>query len=147
MFKIRGAILEDLNSPIYPLAKDLATSFNVEKESFSKLFQKMLRDENILVLVAETDELVGYIMGYVHPAFYANGLIAWVEELYVSPGIRGTGIGKALLLAFEADAESKGCKLVSLSTRRAGDFYEALNYEKSATYYKKTFEKTGKTAG
>ncbi|MBL4760685.1 MAG: GNAT family N-acetyltransferase [Mariprofundaceae bacterium] len=146
MFKIRGVTLEDLDH-IYPLAKGLATSFNVEKESFSKLFQKMLTDENILVLVAETDELVGYIMGYVHPAFYANGLIAWVEELYVSPSIRGTGIGKALMESFEAEVQLRGCKLISLSTRRAGDFYEALNYEKSATYYKKTFKRIGKTAG
>jgi len=141
MFKIRGATLEDLDH-IYPLAKDLATSFDVEKESFSKLFKNMLTDENILVLVAETDELAGYIMGYIHPAFYANGLIAWVEEIYVSPGIRGIGIGKALMESFEAEAQLKGCKLISLSTRRAANFYEALGYEKSATYYKKTFERT-----
>jgi len=52
-------------------------------------------DKNILLFVAEADGLLGYIMGYVHPAFYANGLIAWVEELYVVPETRGAGIGRA----------------------------------------------------
>jgi len=138
MFDIRRATLDDIDC-LYPLAMDLSTSFEVDRCAFSDSFKNMLTDENILLFVAQADDLLGYIMGYVHPAFYANGLIAWVEELYVIPETRNEGVGKALMEYFEAEAQSRGCKLTSLSTRRAGDFYEALGYEKSAIYYKKTF--------
>jgi len=50
------------------------------------------------------------------------------------------------MCAFETEVQPRGCKLVSLSTRRAGDFYEALGYEKSAIYYKKTFEGMSESA-
>jgi len=42
---------------------------------------------------------------------------------------------------FEKGAQQRSSRLVALSTRRAGDFYESLGYEASATYYKKTFGK------
>jgi len=138
-------VLDDMDG-LYPLARALGTSFDVKEDAFSAVFKNILTDKNILLFVAEADGLLGYIMGYVHPAFYANGLIAWVEELYVVPETRGAGIGRALMCAFETEVQPRGCKLVSLSTRRAGDFYEALGYEKSAIYYKKTFEGMSESA-
>ncbi len=38
---------------------------------------------------------------------------------------------------FENWAQDGNCKIVALATRRAEDFYKALNYEESATYFKK----------
>ena len=50
---------------------------------------------------------------------------------------RRQGIGKALMDAFEGWAAAEGCTLVALATRRAAPFYRDLDYEESATYFRK----------
>ena len=39
--------------------------------------------------------------------------------------------------AFESWAAAERCALVALATRRAAPFYRALDYEDSATYFRK----------
>lgn len=68
----------------------------------------------------------------------ANGLVTWVEELYVEEDYRGNKIGKALMQTIEDEGKKRNTRLIALATRRASKFYEAIGYEKSATYYKKT---------
>ncbi|QHJ71309.1 GNAT family N-acetyltransferase [Planococcus halotolerans] len=93
----RIAVGEDRNN-LYPLAKSLATSFEVNEEDFSNVFNSLVEDNNIDLLVAEKDhELIGYVFVLHHPAFYANGTISWVEELFVSEEYRGQNIGKYLM--------------------------------------------------
>ncbi len=94
-----------------------------------------MRDAALLI-AADGDRVIGYVLGFRHPAFFANGPVAMVEEILVRPELRGTGVGRALMDAFEAWAD--GCVLVSLSTRRAASFYAALGYEESATYFRKS---------
>jgi GNAT superfamily N-acetyltransferase len=69
--------------------------------------------------------------------FYANGPVAWVEEVFVRGQHRGCGVGRALMSAYEQWAISRDCALVALATRRAAPFYRALGYEESALYHRK----------
>jgi GNAT superfamily N-acetyltransferase len=80
---------------------------------------------------------VGYLLGFRHPAFFANAPVAWVEEILVRPEYRGRGAGRALMSAFEQQAADQGCALVALATRRAAAFYQALGYQESASYFRK----------
>ena len=50
---------------------------------------------------------------------------------------RGAGVGRALMAAAEDWARERGAAYVALATRRAADFYPALDFEESATYFKK----------
>jgi len=135
--EIRKAELSDL-SAVLPLAKSLATSFIVEDQAFSQSFKQLLGMPNATVLVAEQDNtLIAYLLGFEHPSFYANGSVAWVEELYVEKPYRNAGVGRLLMDYFEQSSKEAGNKLVALSTRRALDFYQSIGYEKSATYFKK----------
>ena len=87
---------------------------------------------------------MGYLLGFVHPAFFANGPVAWVEEVLVRPEYRGRGAGRALMSAFEQHAAGRDCRLVALATRRAAAFYRALGYQESAVYFRKVLgEATG----
>jgi GNAT superfamily N-acetyltransferase len=82
-------------------------------------------------------EVVGYLLATSHPAFHANGSVAWVEEVMVAEPARGTGVTRQLMAAAEAWARRRGARYVALATRRAAPFYQALGYEDSAVYFKK----------
>jgi GNAT superfamily N-acetyltransferase len=116
----------------------LATSFEVRRVEFVRTFDALLQQDSALLLVAESgDSLHGYLLGFRHLAFFANGPIGWVEELMVVAEARRTGVGAALMAEFERWAYGHGSALIALATRRAAPFYQALGYEESATYFRK----------
>ncbi|MEU6698959.1 GNAT family N-acetyltransferase [Pseudonocardia sp. NPDC046786] len=134
---VRAAVPED-EAAIHTLAAGMATSFVVERESFQRSLVDVLASETAVLLVAETDSAIsGYVLGFTHPAFYANGHVAWVEEIVVAPKLRRQHIGATLMDEFERRALTTGALVVALATRRASDFYSALGYQESATYYRK----------
>jgi predicted N-acetyltransferase YhbS len=123
---------------VLALARPFATSFVVEDQAFHRAFSALLASPPAYLAVAETaQQLVGYVLGFEHYTFFANGRVAWVEEITVNEALRRQGIGQLLMQEFEAWAVARGCKLVGLATRRAAAFYQALGYEESATYFRK----------
>ncbi|GAB2566297.1 GNAT family N-acetyltransferase [Gracilibacillus alcaliphilus] len=137
--RYRKATMQDENE-LFHLAKQLATSFTVNQKDFAKVLPSLLQNRDVDIIVAEQQQqLVGYVLAFHHPAFYANGTVSWVEELYVTEECRGKAVGKRLMQEIEEAAKERGSKLMALATRRAADFYQAIGYEKSATYFKKTF--------
>jgi GNAT superfamily N-acetyltransferase len=126
---------------VFRLAQSFATSFNVEEESFGRVFNELLQSPDARLLVAMVDNnVVGYLLGFDHPAFFANGHVAWVEEIMVEPDQRRRGIGRTLMAEFEQWAARRNARLIALATRRAGDFYRSLGYEESATYFRRMLE-------
>lgn len=124
---------------IFKLAEKLATSFKVKRDCFESSYTSIINSDSSVVLKAESEgNVIGYCLGFIHPAFYANGNVAWVEEIYVNGDMRNLGIGKMLISKFEDWAKDKGCVLCALATRRAAKFYLAIDYEDSATYFKKS---------
>jgi GNAT superfamily N-acetyltransferase len=140
----RPALAADEDA-VWPLARDLATSFAPEREAFGRSYRAILADPHAAVLVAvdavegATGRVVGYAHVLTHPAFHANGDIAWIEEVAVDADHRGAGYGRVLMEAAERWARAAGASYVALATRRAAEFYRALDYEESAVYFKKTF--------
>ncbi len=126
------------------LAAGLARSFEFSRAAFDASFPALVAagDASLLVAVAGAagpagPGCLGYLLGLRHLTFYANGPVAWVEEVYVRDDQRGQGVGRALMEAFERWAAGHGCALVALATRRAAPFYRALGYEDSAVYFRK----------
>ena len=101
------------------------------------------RTDACLLLAVNGHERLGYLLGFEHLTFYANGPVAWVEEVFVRSQDRGRGVGRALMSAFERWAAARDCALVALATRRAAPFYRALGYEESAIYFRKILERPG----
>ncbi|MET4224775.1 GNAT family N-acetyltransferase [Oerskovia enterophila] len=141
---IRRAAVADLEA-LWPLARDFATSFRPVRESFEETFRALLTTPEALVLVAgRGSEVVGYLLAHRHLTFLANGPVVWVEEVMVDAAVRGQGVGRQLMTASEDWAADSGAAYVSLASRRSGDFYRALGYEDSATFYKRPV--TGRAA-
>lgn len=134
---IRAADAHDAE-PVAALATQFTTSFQFSPEAFRTAFPQLLRTPDVCLLVADADGVVGgYLLGFAHPTFFANGPVGWVEELTVATGHRRAGLGRALTAEFEHWANRHGCRLVALATRRAEAFYQALGYTPSATYLHK----------
>ncbi len=134
---IRSATLTDA-SELFALAKRFATSFAVEESAFNTSFTELLTDPSACLRIAEINgTVVGYVLGFEHHTFFANGRVAWVEEIMVDEAFRKQGVGKRLMDSFSEWACSRQCKLIALATRRAADFYRAIGYEESASYFRK----------
>ena len=110
----------------------------MEQAAFEWAFAELLTQPDAFLAVAEADgEVIGYILGFDHLTFFANGRVAWVEEITVAEAFRRQGVGRHLMAAFEAWAAGREAKMIALATRRAAGFYAALGYEESAAYFRK----------
>lgn len=135
--ELRAATLDDYHE-LFGLASQLATSYAVNHEHFAQAYQAIVVDPNVdLIVAASNSKIIGYVLAFHHLTFYANGMVSWVEEIFVQEAYRRQNIGNQLMQEVETRAHQRGSKLVALATRRAGHFYQAIGYEDSATYYKK----------
>jgi GNAT superfamily N-acetyltransferase len=135
---VRPATLADADA-VFALADMLAISFPIDRAGFDRTFPHVLDVPGTQLLVAEVDGRIGgYLLGFVHPTFYANRPVAWVEELAVLPDDRRRGVGSRLMRAFEDRARVDGARLVALATTRAAAFYQAIGYDRRADYFRKT---------
>jgi len=129
---------------VFALAVDFATSFALDRERFRQSFAELLGDPTCLLLVAEHEgAAVGYLLAFVHGSFFANGPVAWIEEVTVRPDTRLGGLGRALVDEAERWSTTNGAALVALATRRADAFWQAVGYEPSANYLRKLLPEPG----
>src|SRR5262245_45676610 len=134
---IRPAVASDQQS-VFDLATEVAGSFAPRGDVFARAFRPLIsQDDALLVVADEAGRPVGYLLAFDHHALFANGRVAWVEEIAVRADRRRQGIGRQLMQAFEQWAQARGAVLAALATRRAADFYATLGYEASATYFRK----------
>lgn len=134
---IRRATATDADA-IWPLTRDFATSFAPDRDAFDTTFASLIeRDDAFLAVGTTASGAAGYVLAVAHPTLFANAPVVWVEELMVREIERRSGIGRALMDAVETWARDLGAAYVSLATRRASDFYLALGYDESATFFRK----------
>lgn len=88
------------------------------------------------VLVAEDDgRIVGLVGIHVSRSLEYDRDAAKISAIVVDESRRGTGVGRALVDAADAEARTRGCEVLWLTTaeRRAGAhaFYRALGFEET----------------
>lgn len=134
---IRAATFKDLED-VLALTRDFVVSYPVDEGAFRANYPQLVSDPDTYFGLAEYDgRIAGYILGGLHLTLYANGGVAWIDEIMVDAEHRRLGLGRELMDAFEAWAKQRGSVLVTLATRRAAPFYEALDYRQTAGYFKK----------
>lgn len=130
----------DDREDIWRLLGDLAISFTPDRACFDPALDATLRAPDTLAVVADVPDtgVVGYLIASCRTTLFANGPEVWVAELIVDERLRRSGVGRALMTSAESWARERGATRASLATSRAHDFYRALGYEGSSTYYCKT---------
>jgi GNAT superfamily N-acetyltransferase len=137
---VRRAAAADAEA-VWPLVREFAVSFAPERASFDHALRSAVsRDDMLVVLAVLEGSVRGYLLATRHPTFFAGRPVAWVEEVMVAADARRLGIGRALMRAAEGWAAESGAAYVALATRRAAAFYTALDYEESATFFRKRLE-------
>jgi GNAT superfamily N-acetyltransferase len=102
---IRTADIKDRDN-IWPLARDFASSFVLDRTCFDASFDLLVTRPDTLLLIAERsqDDVIGYLLTFGHATFLANGPVTWVEEIMVAEQARRTGVGRKLMEAAEVGA-------------------------------------------
>lgn len=137
MITIDDVFLGDATA-IFEIASSLSMSFAVSgKHTLADLKQVLSDNSSILLIARDGKTAAGYLYGNVNYAFYAARNIARIEELFIKERYRQQGIATSLVKAAEAKATQKNAALISVTTRRAQQFYEKCGYELSAQYYRK----------
>ena len=81
---------------VWPLVRDFAVSYVPTEQIFERSFADLLARPDTLVLVAEEGgSILGYLLASWHGTLFADGPVAWVEELMVAPSVRRSGVGRA----------------------------------------------------
>ena len=139
--RVRPAKLADRDL-VWPLTHQFATSFAPDRAAFDSAYASLLGRADTFLAVAElpTTGIVGYALASSHLTLFANPPVGWVEELMVSPEWRRVGVGASLMTAVEQWAQDHGAAYLSLATRRAADFYTAIGYSESATFFRKVLD-------
>lgn len=76
---------------------------------------------------------VGLVHWLTHPATWSEGPYCYMEDLFVSPDVRGSGIGAALVEHVRAWAQRAGCSKVYWLTQRDNDTARRL-YDRVARH-------------
>ncbi len=135
--ELRKGTAIDVNA-VFALAQKLASSFSLAQDRFEESYSSIIDDESAFLMVAaQNDRIIGYCLGFDHYAFYANGRLSWLEEIFIEEEYRSLKIGKMLMGGFESWCVSRNSKMVNTATHSAPAFYEALGYKQYATYYRK----------
>jgi N-acetylglutamate synthase-like GNAT family acetyltransferase len=97
------------------------------------------------VVVAEVDgSVAGLAALHVSPSLEHSTPAGKLAALVVDEAHRGTGLGRALVDAMEAEARERGCGVFFLTTAEgradAHAFYERLGLERTGRRYAKTLD-------
>jgi GNAT superfamily N-acetyltransferase len=129
-----GRLLYDFNAEFEtpgPTAEELAARFRV----------LLVRDDVLVLLSGDSGTPTGLAFLTLRPTPYYDGALAQLEELYVQPGLRGRGIGTALLkTAILRVRERGGAEVhinvdeVDIDTRRFYERHGFTNVEPGKDY-------------
>ena len=136
--QIRPAIANDAPAAVGLMAQLAEYGHGQVDSGVEDRFRAMLELPQHAIFVAEDDsgQVVGLLTISHRWTLWHAGPCALIEELVVDEGARGRGIGRALIQAALAWAETQGCSEVEVSTEldntTAQAFYRRLGFTSEA---------------
>jgi GNAT superfamily N-acetyltransferase len=133
-FKVTVVPGDELAAPLRLLEGSLRDGEPIP-EAFVRRLRESVEAGDLEVLAAWRRGLaVGIAVMAYRPSIAAGGDFASIEELFVAPGERRRGIGRALLAAVEERCAARHVSYVEVQAvdDEAAAFYSALGYEEEA---------------
>ena len=100
-------------------------------ETLEERYEELIRSKEMIVLLVG-DGPDGFAQLRFRPWVYSAALHSYLEELYVVPGLRGNGLGRALLEAAMDTARGEGAEQMELGTSEddvaARKLYESAGF-------------------
>jgi len=136
----REAVRRDLPAIIALLADDVlgkARDHDVVDVQYEAAFDAISADSrNFLIVADDGGSVVGCFQQTYIPGLGRHGAErCQIEAVRVSAGMRGRGVGRDMMMWAIAQARSRGCALVQLTTDKtrldAHRFYERLGFTAS----------------
>lgn len=116
--------LSDLLSVLFSQEMEFTPNAEAQQRGLAKIIGN---PEIGLVLVARQG---GQVVGMVSLLFTISTAlgerIAFLEDMVVSPAVRGAGVGAKLLSEAISSARSQGCKRITLLTDRSNEIAQAF---------------------
>jgi GNAT superfamily N-acetyltransferase len=96
-------------------------------------FRRLVAGDGMYGALARDDEgtAVGFVNWLPQASTWTTASYCYLEDLYVTPGVRGGGVGRALVAHVREWAESNGCAQVYWLTQESNDTARML-YDKVA---------------
>jgi ribosomal protein S18 acetylase RimI-like enzyme len=121
--RVIGRLLHDFNSEY--------DDFTPGPDKVAERIHELLEAKQVLVLLAD-DPPAGLALLRFRPSLWSPTLDCYLEELYVVPGRRGQGLGRALMEAAMEAARQEGAAYMDLGTAEtdtaARGLYESLGF-------------------
>ena len=101
--------------------------------------ERLQRSDSVLIVAETPRAVIGFCQLY--PLFCSVRAVPMyvLYDLFVAPEARGTGAGRALMLAAEAHAVKTGAARLELSTARpntvAQSLYESLGWVRDSAFF------------
>jgi Acetyltransferases len=124
---VRLKKLNEEFDPLYTVRQDI---YDVVK----KYVESSMGKENVIILVAEEQEVVGFIRVEIRSrTFYEPTMEGVITDLYVIPPFRRKGVGKVLIDAGIRELKSRGVYLASAEfppmNKISVDFYQRMGFK------------------
>lgn len=126
------------------LLTDFNREFDAAVPDFAALedrFARIVAEPTVIAMIAEISEPVGFALVTMRPTPYYDGPLAQLDELYVIPELRGSGIGTRLLTGTIDALIDRGVREMHINVDEVDDgarrFYERhgfVNIEPGADY-------------
>ncbi|MCB0489296.1 MAG: GNAT family N-acetyltransferase [Cyclobacteriaceae bacterium] len=124
-----------------------------DKAIMQRVFNENINSENNIYLIAEVGAIaVGYASCHIQSLLHHAARVAEIQEMYVMPEYRSSGVGKELMKTVKAKAKEKGAVQLEVTTRvirkEAIKFYVREEFEdthKKLVHYFKNQEATSLT--
>lgn len=97
------------------------------------VFGRLVAGDGVHGVLARDDEgtAVGFVHWLYHPSTWSIGPYCYLEDLFVAPGVRGGGVGRALIAHVREHAAAAGAAKVYWLTQETNTTARAL-YDKVA---------------
>ncbi len=128
---IRPANREDVPR-IWELVNELADYEHLPTSGDADSLARHAFDENIVTtfVAEEAGRIIGYSISFPTYSTFRCLPGMWLEDIYVTPGCRGKGYGKALLMNLVEVCRNRGCARLEWSVLDWNEpsirFYEAM---------------------